>query len=314
LPAPVGADITADKWEGLRTLYVQRAPLFVRAALGWQGDFRWVKHHVAHAASATFCSGFDPCSVLVLDGRGEVASHLAGHFSDGSLDVLATQTLPHSLGLLYEELTAHLGFRRSSDEYKVMAMASYGEPAFLEDLRDLVYADGVGGFRVEPFDLSRFAPPMAPGQEFSVAHAALACSVQRRLEEVLLDLAAWLHRRTGDDDLVLAGGVALNCVANSRLWREGPFSQVWVQPASGDSGTALGAALQVARDLGGGGTVHGGGGVLRTRRHRRCRRVDPRRGRRGGVVPGPLRVRPARARPPVAARRSAAAGEPREAQ
>jgi carbamoyltransferase len=188
--------------------------------------------------------------VLVLDGRGEVASHLAGHFSDGALDVLATQSLPHSLGLLYEELTAHLGFRRSSDEYKVMAMASYGEPAFLEDLRDLVYADGVGGFRVEPFDFSRFAPPLAPGQEFSVAHAALACSVQRRLEEVLLDLAAWLHRRTGDDDLVLAGGVALNCVANSRLWREGPFSRVWVQPASGDSGTALGAALQVARDLG----------------------------------------------------------------
>src|SRR3954447_22954083 len=131
LCAPVGADITASEWEGLRTLYAQRAPLFLRTVLdGWDGDFRWVPHHVAHAASATFASGFDPCSVLVLDGRGEVASHLAGRFADGSLEVLAARRLPHSHGLLYEELTAHLGFRRSSDEYKVMAMASYGEPAF----------------------------------------------------------------------------------------------------------------------------------------------------------------------------------------
>src|SRR3954454_19309326 len=237
----VGPDITECEWEGLRTLYAQRAPLFVRSLLGWEGDFRWVPHHVAHAASATFASGFDPCSVLVLDGRGERASSLAGRFDAGTLDVLGVQELPHSLGLLYEELTAHLGFRRSSDEYKVMAMASYGEPAFLDELRSLVYADGVGGFRVEDFALDRFAPPLRPGEEFSVMHAALACSVQRRLEEVLLELCAWLHRRTGDSDLVLAGGVALNCVANSRIWRESPFSRVWVQPASGDSGTALGA-------------------------------------------------------------------------
>jgi carbamoyltransferase len=246
-----GADITDADWEGLRTLYAQRAPRFLSTVLGgWEGDFRFVPHHVAHACSATLASGWDPCSVLVLDGRGEQTSHLAGRSQGGDLEILARQALPHSLGLLYEELTAHLGFRRSSDEYKVMAMASYGEPAFLEDLRRLVYADGVGGFRVEPFALTDFAPPLGPGAPFTVAHAALACSVQRRLEEVLLDLARWLHGQTGDDDLVLAGGVALNCVANSRLWREGPFSRVWVQPASGDSGTALGAALRVAHQLG----------------------------------------------------------------
>src|SRR3954454_23406814 len=251
LAVPPGADITASEWEGLRTLYAQRAPLFLRTALGgWEGDFRWVPHHVAHAASATHASGFDPCSVLVLDGRGESGSALAGRSDGGALEVLSTQALPHSLGLLYEELTAHLGFRRSSDEYKVMAMAAYGEPAYLDDLRSLVYADGVGGFRVEDVDLCRFAPPLRPGEEFSVTHAALACSVQRRLEEVLLELARWLHRRTGDSDLVLAGGVALNCVANSRIWREGPFSRVWVQPAAGDSGTALGAAMHVAWQLG----------------------------------------------------------------
>jgi len=245
-------DITAADWEGLRTLYVRRAPLFLRAALpGLDPDrVRWVPHHVAHAASATFASGFDPCSVLVLDGRGERASHLAGRFAGGSLDVLATQPLPHSLGLVYEELTAHLGFRRSSDEYKVMAMASYGEPSFLDAFRSLVRTDGDGGFTVGEIDFTAFAPPLAPGAEFTPAHAALAATVQRRLEEVLLDLARWLHARTGDRDLAMAGGVALNCVANSVLWREGPFERIWVPPAAGDAGTALGAALHVAHGLG----------------------------------------------------------------
>jgi carbamoyltransferase len=250
-PAP-GSDVTAAEWEGLRTLYVRRAPQFLRTSLPGLDPavVRWVPHHVAHAASATFGSGFDPCDVLVLDGRGERGSHLAGAFDGGRLDILAAQELPHSLGLLYEELTAHLGFRRSSDEYKVMAMASYGKPSFLDDFRALVRADGAGGFTIAPVELSRFAPPLARGAEFTPAHADLACTVQRRLEEVLLELAGWLHARTGHRDLVLAGGVALNCVANSRLWREGPFERVWVQPASGDSGTALGAALQVARELG----------------------------------------------------------------
>jgi carbamoyltransferase len=245
-------DITAAEWEGLRTLYARRAPLFLRSALpGLDPDcVRWVPHHVAHAASATFASGFDPCSVLVLDGRGERASHLAGRSVGGTLDVLAAQPLPHSLGLLYEELTAHLGFRRSSDEYKVMAMASYGPPSFLDAFRTLVRADGAGGFRVGEIDLGAFAPPLAPGADFTPAHAALASTVQRRLEEVLLELAGWLHERTGDRDLVMAGGVALNCVANSVLWRDGPFERVWVQPAAGDAGTALGAALHVAHALG----------------------------------------------------------------
>ena len=250
-PQPDG-DITAAEWEGLRTLYARRAPLFLRAALPGldPARVRWVAHHVAHAASATFASGFDPCDVLVMDGRGERASHLAGRFDGGALDVLAAQALPHSLGLLYEELTAHLGFRRSSDEYKVMAMASYGEPSSLEELRRLVRADGDGGFRVGALDLARLAPPLAHGEEFTRAHADLAASVQRRLEEVLIDLARWLHARTGNRDLVMAGGVALNCVANSRLWREGPYERIWVQPASGDAGTALGAAMHVAGELG----------------------------------------------------------------
>ena len=252
LAPPTNGDVTDADWEGLRTLYARRAPLFLRTSLPGLDPacVRWVPHHVAHAASATFASGLDPCDVLVLDGRGERASHLAGRFAGGRLETLAVQELPHSLGLLYEGLTAHLGFRRSSDEYKVMAMASYGRPAHLERLRRLVRTDGEGGFRVEAVDLGAFAPALDPGGEFDAAHADLAASVQRRLEEVLLELARDLQRRTGSSALVMAGGVALNCVANSRLWREGPYDQVWVQPASGDAGTALGAAMHVAAELG----------------------------------------------------------------
>ena len=246
-----GEDITADEWEGLRTLYVRRAPRFL-ASLGLPPDrVRFVAHHVAHAASAHLAAPWRSSAVLVVDGRGESASHLAGHArADGSLEILAAQRLPHSLGLLYEELTAHLGFRRSSDEYKVMAMASYGRPRFLDEFRELVTVAGDGGYRVERVDWERYARPLQSGDDWTPAHADLARSVQERLEEVLLALARWLHLQTGEPCLTMAGGVALNCVANSRIWREGPFDSVWVQPAAGDSGTALGAALRVARDLG----------------------------------------------------------------
>ncbi|HEX6596764.1 MAG TPA: carbamoyltransferase N-terminal domain-containing protein, partial [Acidimicrobiales bacterium] len=138
-PAPDG-DVTADGWEGLRTLYASRAPLFLQTALPGLDPacVRYVPHHVAHAASAHLAAPYPSSAVLVLDGRGEKASHLAGHSRDGDLEILAAQELPHSLGLLYEEVTEHLGFRRSSDEYKVMALAAYGEPSFLPELRSAV--------------------------------------------------------------------------------------------------------------------------------------------------------------------------------
>ncbi|MFL5827984.1 MAG: carbamoyltransferase [Thermoleophilaceae bacterium] len=252
LAPPVNGDITADTWEGLRTLYVRRAPLFLRTALPGldAGRVRFVAHHVAHAASTHLASPFRDCAVLVVDGRGETGSHLAADVSGGDLEVLAAQELPHSLGLVYEELTAHLGFRRSSDEYKVMAMASYGRPAFLDRFRQLIRTTGDGGFVTEPIDFGEFAPPLDDGDQWRPAHADLASTVQVRLEEVLLELTRWLHDRTGRRALTMAGGVALNCVANSRIFEEGPFDEVWVQPAAGDSGTALGAALHVAHELG----------------------------------------------------------------
>ena len=252
LAAVPSDDVMADRWEGLRTLFVERAPHFLTTALpGLDRDkVRFVGHHLSHAASAYAAAGWDPCSVLVLDGRGESASHLAGRAVGGRFEPFAAQQLRHSLGLFYEELTAHLGFRRSSDEYKVMAMASYGKPAFLDALRSVVHTDGEGGFRVESMDFSQWAPALGSGEEWTPRHADLAHSVQARVEEVLIELAGWLHDQTGDRDLVMAGGVALNCVANSRLAEETPFERIWVQPAAGDSGTALGAALWLARELG----------------------------------------------------------------
>jgi carbamoyltransferase len=250
-PAP-GADITADAWEGLRTLFALRAPLFLRTALPGvdPGRVRFVPHHVAHAASTYLAAPFPSSAVMVLDGRGERGSYLAGHAVDGSLRILTLQDLPHSLGLVYEGLTSHLGYRSSSDEYKVMALASYGKPRHLERFRDLLTTDRNGGFRVDPFDWNHFAPAGRGDGSLDPHHADLASSLQTRLEEVLLELAGWLHGQTGERCLTLAGGVALNCVANTRIFEEGPFDDMWVQPAAGDAGTALGAALHVAHALG----------------------------------------------------------------
>ncbi|MEV4442756.1 carbamoyltransferase C-terminal domain-containing protein [Streptomyces sp. NPDC049577] len=241
-----------DPWDGLRLTYAREAPSFLAEALPGldPARVRFVPHHVAHAASAGLAAPHPDCAVLVLDGRGECASHLAGRYTDNHLDVLATQVLPHSLGLVYEELTAHLGFLRSSDEYKVMALAAYGKPRFLAELREHVHATGDGGFRAHNVPWTALTEPRAPGEDWSQDHADLAASTQACLEEVLLDLAGWLHAGTGAATLAMAGGVALNCVANSRLALESPFERIWVQPAAGDAGTALGAALHLAAERG----------------------------------------------------------------
>ncbi|WP_086690519.1 carbamoyltransferase family protein [Streptomyces recifensis] len=237
-----------DPWDRLRQEYAREAPGFLAEVLpGLDPEqVRFVPHHVAHAASAGQASPYPDCAVLVLDGRGECGSHLAGRYTGRRLDVLATQSLPDSMGLFYEELTEHLGFLRSSDEFKVMALASYGKPRFLDELRGYVGTDGEGRFRARSVPWAELAPARPAGEPWTEEHADLAASAQACLEEVLLGLARWLHERTGDRVLALAGGVALNCVANTRLHREGPFDTVWVQPAAGDAGTALGAALHVA--------------------------------------------------------------------
>jgi carbamoyltransferase len=237
-----------DPWDHLRTMYATHAPSFLADALPGldPAAVTYVPHHVAHAASAAIAAPQARSAVLVLDGRGEAVSHLSGRWDGRTLEVLASQSLPHSLGLLYEDVTAHLGFLRSSDEYKVMALASYGEPRHLGRLRESVFTTGDGGFQTMPIEWSTLVKQVQPGDSLTQDHADLAAGVQRRLEEVLLELVGWLHEHSHEDVLTLAGGVALNCVANTRIADEGPFAQVWAQPAAGDAGTALGGALHLA--------------------------------------------------------------------
>ncbi|MEU6368694.1 carbamoyltransferase C-terminal domain-containing protein [Streptomyces sp. NPDC046931] len=255
LARPAEAMGLDDPWDHLRQTYAREAPRFLQAALPAldPGIVRFVPHHMAHAASGAFAApGAEDSSVLVLDGRGERASHLAARRSGDRLEPLYAQELPHSLGLVYEELTDHLGFLRSSDEFKVMALASHGRPRMLEELRRHVYPTGDGGFRATAVPWPELCPRRGAEEPWTQDHADVAASAQAVLEETLLDLVRWLHGKTRHRVLTLAGGVALNCVANSRIAREGPFARVWVQPAAGDAGTALGGALLLAAGQGDG--------------------------------------------------------------
>jgi carbamoyltransferase len=253
LARPADAMGLDDPWDHLRLTYAREAPGFLRTALPGldPGIVRFVPHHMAHAASGAFAApGAEDSSVLVLDGRGERASHLAARRVRDRLEPLHAQDLPHSLGLVYEGLTEHLGFLRSSDEFKVMALASHGTPRMLPELRRYVYPTGDGGFHATGVPWHELCAPRGPDEPWTQDHADVAASAQAVLEETLLDLVRWLHGRTHDRVLTLAGGVALNCVANSRIAREGPFSRVWVQPAAGDAGTALGGALLLSAGAG----------------------------------------------------------------
>jgi carbamoyltransferase len=212
------------------------------------GPYRWhfVEHHVAHAASAFYASPFAHAAVLTLDGRGERATTTYSLGSGTRMDRLGQVDVPHSLGLLYEQVTAYLGFLPSSDEYKVMALASFGGPRYRDEFRDIVRLGPEGRYTVEPTRLEeRFGPARRGGEPLEPRHYDVAQGLQTVLEEAALEIARWLREASGADDLCLAGGVALNCVMNARLRDHGPFTRVWVQPAAGDAGAALGAALWV---------------------------------------------------------------------
>lgn len=212
------------------------------------GPFRWhfVEHHLAHEASAFLAAPFDECAVLTMDGRGERATTSYGIYQDRRYRRLKQVNLPHSLGLLYEAVTDYLGFLHSSDEYKVMALASYGKPVYAEQFHEVLQYRGDGDYEVRPAQWTAlFGPARERGAEFTQDHMNIASSLQIVLEETVLKMVHWLHEETGAENLAMAGGVALNCVMNARVRDQGPFKRVWVQPASGDSGTSLGAALWI---------------------------------------------------------------------
>ena len=218
-------------------------------------------HHESHAASAFFPSPFERAAFLTLDGVGEWSTATFGTGEGNQLAFLRQLRFPHSLGLLYSAFTYYCGFKVNSGEYKLMGLAPYGEPVFLEQiLSQLLDLRPDGSFRMrleyfnycqgltmtnEKFHRLFGGPPRAPEAMLEQHHMDLAASIQQATEEIVLRMAREVHRQTGMNHLVMAGGVALNCVANGRLLREGPFEKIWIQPAAGDAGGALGAALFV---------------------------------------------------------------------
>jgi carbamoyltransferase len=212
------------------------------------GPFRWhfVNHHIAHAASAFHVSPFQKAAVMTLDGRGEKATTSYSVGNGNRLEMLGQVEMPHSLGILYEQVTGYLGFLHSSDEYKVMALASFGSPRYVAEFREIVHIGREGQYAIAPPRLEeRFGPARRRGGPLEQRHYDIAHSLQVALEEAVLQLARWLHKATGLENLCLAGGVALNCVMNARVRDRGPFKNIWVQPAAGDAGTALGAAVWI---------------------------------------------------------------------
>jgi len=225
----------------------------------WQNKLLFAEHHQSHAASAFFPSPFEDSVVLTMDGVGEWATTSAAMGSGSRLEMTREIHFPHSLGLLYSAFTYYTGFKVNSGEYKVMGLAPYGEPKYrdliLDNLIDLKddgsfrldqsYFDYCTGLRMtnEKFDALFEGPPRDPEDLLTQRHMDLAASVQAVTEEAVLRLTRSLAKETGSRNLCLAGGVALNCVANGKVLKDGRFDNIWVQPAAGDAGGALGAAL-----------------------------------------------------------------------
>lgn len=255
--APPPASEWESPWDPLFLSYIVNAPRHLAGGyphhlqerfrgIRSSGPFRWhfVDHHIAHAASAFLASPFQQAAVLTLDGRGERATTTYSMGTDNRLHTIGQVSMPHSLGILYEQVTEYLGFLHSSDEYKVMALASFGKPRYRDEFRQIIQLGSQGQYTIEPPRLSeRFGPARVKGGPMEQRHFDIAHSLQVVLEETVLALATWLQATTHADNLCIAGGVALNCVLNARLRDSGLFKQIWVQPAAGDAGTALGAAL-----------------------------------------------------------------------
>jgi carbamoyltransferase len=264
---------------GLRS-FLRAMPLWLKEKLhvprelakglggGYRKRFIFTEHHEAHAASAFFPSPFDEAAILTMDGVGEWATASYGVGRQNRIELTHELRFPHSLGLLYSAFTAFTGFRVNSGEHKLMGLAPYGEPRhaglILEKLMDLKddgsfrldmsYFNYCQGLTMTGPKLARLLgrPPRRPEAPITQDDMDLAASIQKVTEEVMLRAARHVHAETGERRLCLAGGVALNCVANGRILREGPFGEVWVQPAAGDAGGALGAALFIWHQLLGG--------------------------------------------------------------
>lgn len=240
----------------------------IQKEVGFEGDLLYPEHHQSHAASAFYPSPFERAAVITADGVGEWATASWGVGHDNRLELRQELRFPHSLGLLYSAFTYYTGFRVNSGEYKIMGLAPYGEPKYVDlilehlmDLRedgsfrlDMRYFNYCQGLTMtsKRFDRLFGGPPRKAESEVTQKEMDLARSVQEVTEEVMLRTARHVRRETGERYLCLAGGVALNCVANGKILREGIFDDIWIQPAAGDAGGALGAALFAWHEVQGG--------------------------------------------------------------
>lgn len=238
-------------------------PYYVEEELSFKKPLWFVKHHLSHAASTFFSSPFSRAAILTVDGVGEYACASYGVGEGSDIRVRREMHYPHSLGLLYSIVTAYLGYRVFSGEGKVMALAELGEPSYLDHFRKLadVREDGSFALDLSHFSFNRgdtmhnrrfeelFGPARAEDGPLDDRHKAIACSLQRFTEEILLKMARHVHRETGEEQLCLAGGVFLNVTANSRIRNETPFKDIFIQPAAGDAGAALGAAAYVSHTV-----------------------------------------------------------------
>lgn len=236
-------------------------PELIRKELKFEGKVLFTGHHESHAASAFYPSPFKEAAFLTLDGVGEWETTSFGIARNNDIEILYTLKFPHSLGLLYSAFTYYAGFKVNSGEYKLMGLAPYGEPKYVElILSELVDLKKDGSFKLnmkyfgycngmkminKRFEKLFREPARRPETTITQKHMDIAASIQRVTEEAMLRLAGHVHEVTGKDNLCLAGGVALNCVGNGRILKEGPFKDIWIQPSSGDAGGALGAALLV---------------------------------------------------------------------
>ena len=227
----------------------------------YKGRYVFTEHHESHAASAFFPSPFKEAAILTMDGVGEWATASFGTGRDNKIDITNVLHFPHSLGLLYSAFTYFTGFRVNSGEYKLMGLAPYGEPIYYDLIMDkLIDIKDDGSFRLNmsyfpychktvmtgsKFEKLFGGPPRKAESPLTQREMDMAASIQVVTEEIMLKAANHVHKETGMKNLVLAGGVALNCVGNGRILREGPFENIWIQPAAGDAGGALGAALFV---------------------------------------------------------------------
>lgn len=228
---------------------------------GFKGKILFAEHHESHAASAFYPSPFAEAAVLTMDGVGEWATSSYGVGRGKDLTLLAELHYPHSLGMLYSAFTYYTGFKVNSGEYKVMGLAPYGEPRYVDVIFEkLIHLNDDGSFKMNmeyfhylhgltmtngAFDHLFGGPARKPESEVTQREMDLAASVQKVTEEIMLRMARQVQRETGMENLCLAGGVALNCVGNGRLLREGPFKHLWIQPAAGDAGGAVGVALTI---------------------------------------------------------------------